>query len=471
MLRQRGWMIGFWFMVGDAIASVAAFLCAYYVAGVALNHYCPQTFTTILKIRSYLWIAGLGVPLWWFLLFLFGEYDYHRLLQQRSILSGLWRPMLVAILVVSAAIFMAQEKYFARRVIFSFLALNVGFIALARYIIMCASAVAGGGGRSSANLLLIGSPVNARAFLSSIVRDRWGLNVVGFLSDADVSSGGELKRLGRVADLARLLASEVIDAVVVVEPEGGLAGINKVIQTCEEVGVRVHIQANCFQAALSRPHFDDFRGVRFLTFSAGPYDPFRLAVKRAIDMVGAVVLLVALSWLFVIIAIIIRISSGNGVIFSQMRSGLNGRQFTLYKFRSMVRGASDDTSGVAELNVMSGPVFKANPDPRITKWGKLLRRYSLDELPQLWNVLRGDMSLVGPRPALPGEVVKYERWHRRRLSMRPGMTGLWQTSGRNSVDFSEWMRLDLEYIDRWSLGLDLKLLLKTIPEIIRGGGL
>jgi len=174
--------------------------------------------------------------------------------------------------------------------------------------------------------------------------------------------------------------------------------------------------------------------------------------------------------LLLLIALLIRLDSPGPVLYRQTRVGLNGRRFRFYKFRSMVQGADVLKADLSAQNRMNGPVFKMEKDPRVTRVGRLLRKTSLDELPQLFNVLKGDMSLVGPRPNLPEEVAQYKGWQRRRLSMKPGITGLWQVSGRNLIDFNEWMKLDLEYIDSWSLGLDLKILLKTIPTVLRGKG-
>jgi lipopolysaccharide/colanic/teichoic acid biosynthesis glycosyltransferase len=183
------------------------------------------------------------------------------------------------------------------------------------------------------------------------------------------------------------------------------------------------------------------------------------------------VLIFLLSPVFLLIALLVKLSSPGPVFFSQRRIGLNGRIFRMYKFRSMYLGAEEELERLRSANEMSGPVFKMRNDPRVTAIGKVLRRFSLDELPQLWNVLRGDMSLVGPRPPVPGEVSEYERHSRRRLSMRPGLTCTWQVSGRNEIaDFASWVELDLEYIDNWSLGRDFVLLFRTIPAVLFGTG-
>jgi len=194
-------------------------------------------------------------------------------------------------------------------------------------------------------------------------------------------------------------------------------------------------------------------------------------VRRILDVILAGLILVVFGPLVMLpVAIVIKLTSSGPVLFRQRRCGLNGRQFIMYKFRSMVNNAEQLRVELEGLNEMDGPVFKSSRDPRITTVGKIIRRFSIDELPQVFNVLRGDMSLVGPRPPLPSEVARYERWQRRRLSMKPGMTCLWQISGRNEVSFDDWMKLDLTYIDNWSLLLDLKILLKTVPVVLLGRG-
>jgi exopolysaccharide biosynthesis polyprenyl glycosylphosphotransferase len=195
-----------------------------------------------------------------------------------------------------------------------------------------------------------------------------------------------------------------------------------------------------------------------------------LLLKRMADIVMAAFSLVLLSPLLVAIAAAIRVTSPGDVLFRQVRCGISGRKFTLYKFRSMVNNAEQLKAELHQLNETDGPVFKMSDDPRITPVGRMLRRFSLDELPQLWNILRGDMSFVGPRPAIPNEVEKYEPWQRRRLRMRPGLTCIWVLEGRSDVDFHRWIQLDLAYIDNWSLWLDCKIFLRTIPIVISGKG-
>jgi exopolysaccharide biosynthesis polyprenyl glycosylphosphotransferase len=216
---------------------------------------------------------------------------------------------------------------------------------------------------------------------------------------------------------------------------------------------------------------EELEGIPLLTFTNTPGAVFPLFIKWLADVVGSALLLVVLSPLLLLTGLAVWLSSKGPMLYTQRRCGLNGRTFTLYKFRTMYLGADQRLDEVAYLNEVNGPAFKAKRDPRATPIGRWLRRWSLDELPQLVNVLKGEMSLVGPRPPIPEEVAKYERWQRRRLSMKPGITGLWQVSGRAGIDnFDEWIAFDLRYIDQWSLWLDFKILVKTIPAVLFARG-
>jgi exopolysaccharide biosynthesis polyprenyl glycosylphosphotransferase len=214
---------------------------------------------------------------------------------------------------------------------------------------------------------------------------------------------------------------------------------------------------------------EELDGLLVRSYVHGPARMLSLVLKRAMDVAGAAVGLVLLSPVLLLVAIAILVTDGRPILFHQTRVGLHGRPFSLYKFRTMVRDAEAHMAEVRHLNERNGIVFKAAHDPRVTRLGRLLRAASIDELPQLWNVLRGEMSLVGPRPPLVGEVAEYDVWHRRRLSMKPGITGLWQVEARHEPEFDRWVERDLDYIDRWSLMLDLKILLQTVPEVFRGG--
>ena len=248
--------------------------------------------------------------------------------------------------------------------------------------------------------------------------------------------------------------------------------VEDVIKACELEGVEVWLVADFFATQISRTSFDELLGRPLLIFRTTPEASWQGVIKQLMDLFGALLLLISLSWLFAILAVLIKITSPGPVFFKQQRSGLNGAPFTLYKFRTMVTNAEQSKHELEAMNEMRGPVFKVTSDPRITRIGKWLRRYSLDELPQLLNVLRGQMSLVGPRPLPVSEVKRFnDLAHRRRLSVKPGLTCLWQISGRNQInDFKDWVRLDLEYIDNWSLWLDLKILLRTIPVVFMGAG-
>jgi exopolysaccharide biosynthesis polyprenyl glycosylphosphotransferase len=272
-----------------------------------------------------------------------------------------------------------------------------------------------------------------------------------------------------IDDLPALLRQHVIDEIIFAVESDRLSHLEEYFLLCDEEGVRTRVAVDFFPHINSTVSLERFGATPLLTFSAVPYDEIRLLVKRAVDIVLAVAGLVVLSPLMLLIAAAIRLTSPGPAIFRQVRCGLNGRRFLFYKFRSMCDNAEELKPALEHLNTRQ-TAFKIPDDPRLTPVGRFLRKFSIDEWPQLWNVLRGDMSLVGPRPAVPGEVDQYQRWQRRRLRMRPGLTCLWAICGRDSVDFDTWMKMDMQYIDNWSLALDWKILLRTIPRVLTGRG-
>jgi exopolysaccharide biosynthesis polyprenyl glycosylphosphotransferase len=273
-------------------------------------------------------------------------------------------------------------------------------------------------------------------------------------------------------DLVQMLHDHSINGVILSAKRAYFEQVETIIKACELEGVEVWLLADFFATQISRTSFDELLGRPLLVFRTAPEASWAGLMKVMMDFFGAAIALILFWWVFALIALAIKLTSPGPVLFKQQRSGLNGAPFTLYKFRTMVTNAEQFKQELAAMNEMNGPVFKVTNDPRVTPIGKFLRKFSLDELPQLWNVLRGEMSLVGPRPLPVDEVRRFnDLAHRRRLSVKPGITCLWQVSGRNKIsDFKEWVRLDLEYIDNWSLHLDLKILLLTIPAVVRGTG-
>ncbi len=323
-------------------------------------------------------------------------------------------------------------------------------------------------------LLIVGCGPRAREMAGLIEESRgMGLRLIGFVDPN--SSAGSLENLGGyrvhpLEDLGGLLQQEVVDEIVFAVNMQELARLEPVMQHCADVGMRTRVQLEFLPAAYSRIYLEKFRDVQLLSLSSAPDSELRLFFKRIFDVLLSSAALVAFSPVLLCIAAMIRITSPGPVLFRQTRCGLGGRRFMLYKFRSMINNAEQMRAELHQLNELDGPVFKITDDPRITTVGRWLRRFSLDELPQLWNILRGDMSFVGPRPAVPEEVEQYEDWQRRRLRMRPGLTCTWVLEGRSHVDFNRWMQLDLTYIDNWSLWLDFKIFLRTIPIVLSGRG-
>lgn len=275
-----------------------------------------------------------------------------------------------------------------------------------------------------------------------------------------------------ITDLISALHKHSVNRVIFAGGHSHLLRLQEAIAACEIEGVEAWLAADFIRTSIARADFDVFGGRPMLVFRTTPDLSWALTIKGLIDRVGALIGLILTSWLFVIIAIGIKLTSPGPIFFRQSRAGKNGRPFTMFKFRSMESDAEMRQAELAAYNQMEGPVFKIEKDPRVTRFGKFLRRTSLDEFPQLYNVLKGEMSLVGPRPLPIYEVEQFASTaQRRRLSMKPGLTCLWQIAGRNKItSFDEWVQLDLRYIDNWSLMLDFEILLKTIPVVILGFG-
>lgn len=280
----------------------------------------------------------------------------------------------------------------------------------------------------------------------------------------------DIPLIGHPDRLAGIIAGEQVDAVFVAVESEDIARSRSLFNAAEQMGVCVFVMPNVYYPTVSKIRPTYINGMPALVYRSVPENRVLLFVKTAIDRVGAVVGLILAAPIMLITALLIKLESRGPVLFKQVRVGENGRSFRLYKFRTMCADAEDKKEALSPKNEMSGPVFKIRNDPRVTAIGRVLRKFSIDELPQFLNVLKGEMSLVGPRPPLPSEVKDYQPWQHRKLSVKPGVTCLWQINGRNQVDFEEWMRLDLAYIDNWSLALDAEILIKTLPAVLKGTG-
>ena len=327
-------------------------------------------------------------------------------------------------------------------------------------------------GRNTRFVLVVGVGQRAQAFADLVeMHQTLGLRVIGHLdpgSDEPVSVTRPV--IGLLADIETVMHTTVVDEVAICLPLSEWAKTDEIARLCEEEGKIVRIPMFVLEHTLATGRVEEFAGIPIYSLVSGPDRIAAMLGKRALDVVGALAGVILTGPLAVWIAISIRRDSPGPILFRQRRVGLHGRTFDVVKFRTMVDGAEDRLDELQEHNEIRGHAFKITDDPRITPVGRWLRRTSLDELPQLWNVLAGQMSLVGPRPPLPSEVAGYDIWHRRRLSMKPGMTGLWQVRARNEQDFDRWVETDLEYIDRWSLWLDLRIMLQTIPAVVGRSG-
>lgn len=328
-------------------------------------------------------------------------------------------------------------------------------------------------GRNLRFVLIVGTNQRAYDFARMIEEKKeLGYHLLGYIDKNIYLSNGGIKLLGTIEDFPTIIKNQVIDEVVIALPvKSQYEEIQKIVQKVEEHGVVIRYLSHFFNARFAQSRVELFEDFPLLTITSGPRDGWQYLAKRAIDFILATMLIILTFPLMILAAIAIKLTSPGAVFFTQERVGFNKRVFRLYKFRTMVAGADKLQSKLEDLNEMDGPVFKIQNDPRITKIGRWLRKMSIDELPQLFDVLKGDMSLVGPRP-LPIRDYKgfNQDWQRRRFSVLPGITCTWQVNGRNTISFEDWMKMDMEYIDNWKLSTDLKILLKTIPAVIRKNG-
>ncbi len=451
---------------------LATVLVAYETPASSLRQFLSMR----VKVQNFA-LFGCFLLAWHIIFSVFGLYGSQRLSTRAA---ELWDTLKASSL-ASGALFIASLLLHIQMVtpefILIFWAASSAIVAASRLVLRYGLERVRSRGRNVRYLVVVGTNCRAVRFAQRIqARPELGYRLVGFVDDHWFGLG-EFRKNGYtlVSDLKGFLPylrEHVIDEVVIALPmESSYAEASRIAAVCEEQGIIVRLLADLFNLRLARSKAAEFEGDAVITLSTGSPDGWQHVLKRLLDVTLSLAGIIALAPLGTLTALLIKLTSPGAVFFTQERVGLNKRRFRLYKFRTMVADAEKRQRELEPLNEASGPVFKIARDPRITRLGRFLRKTSIDELPQLFNVLKGDMSLVGPRPLPVRDYHGFDQdWQRRRFSVRPGITCLWQINGRSSVPFEKWMQLDLEYIDHWSLGLDFKILAKTLPAVVRGSG-
>jgi exopolysaccharide biosynthesis polyprenyl glycosylphosphotransferase len=465
MLKEQAKLFSRIAALVDMAAIVAAFLLAYQVRRHVLN---PFPF--------YLWVLLVIIPVWYFLMARFGLYASIRTRPLSQVLASLAKVHVIGGIMLTSAIYLCEPSGYSRGLVGTFLAFSFLFIGCGKATLKGVLSYIRRRGYNVRHILIVGTDARALGFVDLLKQHaNWGLKVVGVLALDPTDRGQEVNGcpvLGNLANLVEVCKRNPIDEVVFCMPKDTLFDWDEHVRDMEEMGITVRMVLDFYDVRRVRREFTFFHDeVPILTFYGKAFDGGQLFLKRCLDIGGALVGLSATAFLFPFIALAIRVDSSGPFFFGQNRVGENGRIFRCWKFRSMYLDAEERKQELMAHNEMSGAMFKMRDDPRITTAGRFLRRTSLDELPQYWNVLRGEMSLVGTRPPTPEEVATYENWHRKRICIKPGLTGLWQVSGRSEIqDFDEVARLDIQYIENWTLWLDIKLILTTVWVVFAGRG-
>jgi exopolysaccharide biosynthesis polyprenyl glycosylphosphotransferase len=461
-------------------------LCSFTVATFPyLGMEPPRSLTQFLSIRITLedMVIFISLLVLWHVSFaMHGLYRSKRLSSRRREILEVFRATTTCALILACASWILANEWVTAKFVLIFWACSTISIAASRFAIRTALRRIRLRGRDLRNMLLVGSNRRTLEFARRIQsQPELGYRLIGF-ADQEWAGTEEmqdrgLSRLCDLDDLRTFLRRSVVDEVVITVPLRSFHDLASSVATmCQEQGIILRVLPDLFDLKQAQARTEEFHGAPLITHSNGGItDGWPATMKRALDFTLSLILLIALAPLLIVAMILIRLSSPGPIFFVQKRIGLNKRIFGIFKFRTMVADAEKKLGEIEHLNEVSGPVFKIKNDPRITPVGKFLRKTSIDELPQLFNVLRGDMSLVGPRPLQLRDYELFtdgdgEDWQRCRFSVRPGITCLWQVSGRSSLPFHRWMELDLQYVRNWSLWLDLQILAKTIPAVLRGSG-
>jgi exopolysaccharide biosynthesis polyprenyl glycosylphosphotransferase len=466
MLKEKESVLRRFLILVDSIVISLAFLLAYFLKGIFHEPGDP--------LRRYAIMLLLAISLWCLTLYANGIYLSMRIRSYLEILWAIIKSAALTFLAMGTAIYFFRDSQTSRLFLLLFAGLSFGFILLEKTVLFMSVHYVRRQGFNTRRLLIVGTGKRAQEFVKRVDgHPEWGFEILGAIDDEPgrgIHQVGRLEVIGTLEDIPRIFHKDAVDEVVFVVPRSRLNSLQDAIHKCETEGVVVTIAVDLFDTLLAKSSITELDGLPLLHFKTTHAKEWELLVKRLFDFAASGLGILVLSPFFLILAILIKATSKGPIFFKQDRLGLSGRRFTLYKFRTMRLGAHDVLSDVTDLNAMTTPEFRDKKTRWITPVGRFMRKFSLDELPQLFNVFVGHMSIVGPRPTVPDEVEKYKTWQRRRFSMKPGITCLWQVNGRNNIAFEDWMKLDLQYLDNWSLWLDAKILLKTVPIVIFGIG-
>jgi exopolysaccharide biosynthesis polyprenyl glycosylphosphotransferase len=479
MLKEQSKIIVNSHIILDIILIAVSFPVALYIK----TNLLPEPYRGLHPAPSYQTIFLLIIIIWYFSLKFFSVYASFRTQSYYQIAWKVVKASAAAMAMLSFAMYGLKIAYVSRLMIGIFFVLNLSLLLLTKGIVYAALSQFRRNGFNFRNLLIVGGRKRAVDVIKAVIDHMGaGYRIVGGISLDHNEVGkeivGGIRYIDTIDRLKSILVHQVVDEIIFALPLTLVKDVGKHIATAEELGVSVRIlpdwqmHQQVYKPTNARVQIEDFLNLPTIHLTTTPSDNVEFLAKIVLDYLGALFLSIALLPFFPIIAILIKLFSRGPIFFKQERCGLNGRKITVYKFRTMASDAEDRRDELENFNELDGPVFKIKKDPRIIPFlGTFLRKIGLDELPQLLNVFKGEMSLVGPRPPIPEEVEKYDFWQRRRLSMKPGITCLWQcTQNRNDVCFHDWMNMDLQYIDNWSLMLDFKILLKTAVVVLTGQG-
>jgi len=467
MIKEREQQINNIFGVFDVILSVLAFALAYLIRDIFFE-------PPISAGNEYLIIGLLIIPTWFILIKSVHMAELHRTKTYSMITASYLRVVVIGLGIIFLSVFLFKLHNISRFVILFFGAINLVTLVLTRIAVYRIIKYFRVKGYNSRNVIVIADE-SSEEFIERIKNNKeWGYILKYIITNSSYlykKYKDEVSVHPERINLRNLIDIDVVDEVIYCKNEINQNSLQNIIHDCQEVGVVFRMQSQLFSKSNTKTHLNHFDDTPFITFDNTPADHFALKVKNTFSVLAAFFILLIWSPVMLMISLGIKITSPGPVLFKQKRVGLRGRTFYMYKFRTMVSNAEDLKESLMSMNEADGPVFKIKKDPRITGIGRFLRKSGLDELPQFINVLKGDMSLVGPRPPVPDEVKQYERWQLRRLSMKPGITCTWQIKpNRNEISFEDWMKMDLQYIDNWSNKLDLVLFFKTIKTVFKGTG-